>query len=132
MHEGSRDIKHANVLCPLDLSWVFICLLGCRVTRSQNREEGYAPGFRVPAPPLLLPPALPPLWALTPGAALSRCPLAGDDLLARGSAERHRGQHLPLEALQPAHGCRVHPLLPQRLGRPLQKQDGHVLHGKWS
>ena len=87
MHEGSRDIKRANVLCPSDLSWVFIRLLVCRVTCCQNREEGYRPGFQVPAPPLLLPPALSPLWALTPGAALSRCPLAGDDLLARGSAE---------------------------------------------
>ena len=68
---------------------------------------------------------------LTSEAALCRCPLAGDDILARGSAEWHRGQHLPLEAVQPAHGCHVHPLLPQRLGQPLPKPDGHVLHGKW-
>ena len=87
-HKGLRDIKPANVLCPLALCWVFVHLLGCRVTLSQSRKEGYGPRILSPCPtPLLLPPALPPLWALTPGAALSRCPLAGDDLLARGSAE---------------------------------------------
>lgn len=63
--------------------------------------------------------------------SLSRRSLAGDDLLARSPAERHRGKHLPLEAVQPAGGGRVHPLLHQLLGQPFQKQDGQLLPGKW-
>lgn len=62
---------------------------------------------------------------------LSRCSLAGDVLLARSPAERHCGEHLPLETLQPAGGGRVHPLLYQLLGQPFKEQDGQLLLGKW-